>query len=329
MATVEKKIAYAFNTFFLNFIADLKENDATIKEEIRTVYKVFDKFSLEHVLHFNREADACRDDSNGAIKPFVKCDQTLDDIIARVGEDDVDTVKSYVVIFRILGHMYADSDKHTTETLNMILKRIHQIRNRDENITYDEILDEALASLLKDLDGVVAAASTVRIDLNDIASAKGPSVPEDAFHLFENSMIGNLAKEISEEINIKDLNVSDPSELLNLENLTNSNNVLGQIVSKVSTKIQSRINSGNLCQSDLVSEAMNLMGMMQQSSTPGSDVFKNLMAAMTAKSNGDPFATGNPSSRSSSSSSSSSSSGRSKAKTTKTKTTSSVRPAKK
>jgi hypothetical protein len=285
MATVEKKIAYAFNTFFLNFIADLKENDASIKEEIRAVYKVFDKFSLDHVRHLNGQIEAASD-ADGAIKPFVKCDLTIDDIVARVGEDDVDTVKSYVIIFRILGHMFRDSDKHTSDTLTVILKRIHQIRNRDQDITYDEILDDTLVNLLKDLDCVVAAASTVRIDLNDIANAKGPSVPEDAFHLFENSMIGNLAKEISEEINIKDLNVTDPAELLNLENLTNSNNVLGQIVSKVSSKIQNKINSGNLCQSDLVSEAMNLMGMMQSSSAPGSDVLKNLMEAMAANKGG-------------------------------------------
>jgi hypothetical protein len=115
--------------------------------------------------------------------------------------------------------------------------------------------------------------------LSSTADESQPSV-EDTMKMFENSMIGNLAKEISEEINVKDLNVENPAELLNFESLVSgSNNVLGNIVSKVSTKIQSKIANGELNQTDLIGEAMNLITMLNTSAGgANAGMFNDLMS---------------------------------------------------
>jgi hypothetical protein len=156
----------------------------------------------------------------------------------------------------------------------------------DTPIDFTEIVDDTLVVLLRQLDSIFASTSTIKIDLhNEITHSDtddGTAERQTYNDMIENSMIGSLAKEISEEINFKDLNITNPNDLLNFDNLTNSNNVLGQIVSKVSSKIQNKIANGNLNQADLMGEAMNLMNVFQNNKTPGSDVFANLMREMSA-----------------------------------------------
>jgi hypothetical protein len=292
MTAIQKKIAYSFNTFFLNFVTDLKESNTDLKEIIRRDYKVFDKFSIEHIENMCpqycekptvKTFDECLD-----IRPF-KGETTVNDIASLIEETDLDTLKSYITIFQIMCNMYSNESLREQETLNVVLRKIQELRERNNDISFDDIIDDALRTMLQELDGYFGSASTIKIDLKDIHSASGPSGasgPEETFKMFENSMIGSLAKEISEEINLKDLNIKDPSELLKLENLTCPDNVLGQIVSKVSSKIHNKISSGSLNQADLVGEAMNIMSMFQKKDAPGADLFNNIMSQMKSATGG-------------------------------------------
>ena len=91
---------------------------------------------------------------------------------------------------------------------------------------------------------------------------------EDSFdkiqHVLENSKIGSLAKEISQEIDPAQLGVTDPSKLLNFADLTNGNSALGSIVGKVGSKIQNKIQSGELRHEDLLQEAVSLLSIMDK-----------------------------------------------------------------
>ena len=84
------------------------------------------------------------------------------------------------------------------------------------------------------------------------------SVP-DIKEALENTKIGLLAKEISEEIDLSNVDVSDPSKLLNFSDFANQNSFMGKVVSKVGTKIQSKIQTGELKHEDLIKEAMSLL----------------------------------------------------------------------
>lgn len=266
--TSQKKVAYAFNKFYLNFLTDLKSYNEDFKKQVKANFKVFDKTSLDHVDAFKRQMKEQKPDDEVELLPGLTLRAAVDAV-----EGDKETVKilmSYVYIFKALAHIYEDND----EALDTILSIIHKIKaGEDVSMDIDVVVDDDLRGHLE--------------HLADTLDAK----VEDAMKMFENSMIGNLAKEISEEINVQDLNVENPADLLNFESLmSGSNNVLGNIVSKVSNKIQSKIADGQLNQADLVGEAMNLISMLNTTTGAGgmggNPAFSDLMNNIT-KSMGD------------------------------------------
>jgi hypothetical protein len=254
--SVQSKVAYSFNKFYLNFLKDLKTNEE-LRPEIKKHYKVFDKFTTLHIEKLR--------DCNELI-----AGRSLESLLGVVDAAEHVTIKTYDVIFKILLHVFNDENA-TLNTLSTVIQTIKHIRDGDE-LSMEAFLDDDLSSMLTSLRELLAQDS--KVNLNDLA----PDT-EDTFKLFENSMIGSLAKEISEEINIADLDIKDPTEFLKIENLSDSNNVLGSIVHKVSSKIQNKIQSGNLKQSDLISEAMSLMGMLNNNSATSS-IFNNVMSEM-------------------------------------------------
>ena len=96
------------------------------------------------------------------------------------------------------------------------------------------------------------------------------------------SKIGNLAKEISDSINLDDLNIDNPNDLLDPSKLFNSENgnVLGNLVQQVGTSITDKLSSGEIKQDELISDAFNLMNKMQNGTANNpilSDMFSNMM----------------------------------------------------
>lgn len=87
---------------------------------------------------------------------------------------------------------------------------------------------------------------------------------EDFEDKFLNSNIGNLAKEISEEIDPSQLeNLNDPSELFNsLLNGTGDSNNLGNLFKTVGDKLQNKLSKGGIDENQLFNEAQNMMSMI-------------------------------------------------------------------
>ena len=80
-------------------------------------------------------------------------------------------------------------------------------------------------------------------------------------------LIGNLAKELSEEISLEDmnLNLEDTDDIGSvLTNLISGENPMKfmDLVQNVGNKIQDKISKNNIKQSDLLSEAQNMMGLL-------------------------------------------------------------------
>lgn len=242
MTTTQKKVAYAFNKFYLDLINDVKSYDEELKKIVKAKFKVFDKTALSHIEAFNAQVAQGKNDQDVELIPGMRMSVMVEDM----DEANRNIMKSYYYIFRCLSSIYDDEDDNM---IDVVLEIIGKVRGgEDVTSEIDGVFDD---DLKKDLN----ALRTVLVDVT-----KNPSV-EETMKMFENSMIGSLAKEISEEINVKDLNIKDPSELLDFQNMS-GNNVLGDIVSKVSSKIQTKIQDGKINQGDLISEAMSMIGML-------------------------------------------------------------------
>ncbi len=110
--------------------------------------------------------------------------------------------------------------------------------------------------------------------------AEEPGASPDAdpsaalFQSLENSRIGSLAKEITQELDLKDMPLAqlgeNPMEALNFANLTDKSSPLGNLVSKVGAKIQSKLASGELRQDELLGDALSLLRNMNLSGGAGS-----------------------------------------------------------
>jgi hypothetical protein len=264
METAHKKVAYAFNKFYLNFLNDIKSYNDEFKKCVKSNFKVFDKTAVAHIESFRSNAAAAESDDGVELLPGLSYGDIM---LGADSEKTANVLQSYFYIFKALAHIYDDSDDSSLEVILGIIQKIKA--GEDVASDIEVVMDDDLRGFLIDLERV----------LSSTADESQPSV-EDTMKMFENSMIGNLAKEISEEINVKDLNVENPAELLNFESLVSgSNNVLGNIVSKVSTKIQSKIANGELNQTDLIGEAMNLITMLNTSAGgANAGMFNDLMS---------------------------------------------------
>jgi hypothetical protein len=92
-----------------------------------------------------------------------------------------------------------------------------------------------------------------------------PNMDEKDFeNKFLNSGIGNLAKEISEEINPADLEgLNNPEDLFSsLLGGKGGNAGIGNLIQKVGSKLQNKLQSGELNEQSLINEAQNMMGML-------------------------------------------------------------------
>jgi hypothetical protein len=248
----QKKVVYAFNNFYLNFLTDMKKYNDEFRKIVRKNFKVFDKSSVEHFTKINESIVLNKDDIT---KVELLPELSVDTILEKVEENEQNMINSYFYIFRIMVSIYPEENDENT--LEKVLDIIKTIQNNDEvEEKLKEVLDDDLAQLLRSLKDVLTVPQ-------DTSSSSDTSNP---FSMLENSKIGSLAKEISDEINLGDLNLSNPAELLDMKNLTSSNNVLGNIISKVSDKIQNKISAGEISQSDLVNEALSFVGMMNNGS---------------------------------------------------------------
>jgi hypothetical protein len=97
--------------------------------------------------------------------------------------------------------------------------------------------------------------------------------------MLNDSKIGELAKEISQDIDISGLNMDNPEQLLNFDAmLSGKNTALSDIIGKVGTKIAGKIQNGELNQEDLMKEAFSMMSKLN-----GNNFMGDMMGAMGGK----------------------------------------------
>lgn len=311
------KTLYLFNKLYGNFLRDIKNSSDDIKKKIKANYKVIVKNSPEYLVAFWNEFSAFEanidKDNEDMLSANVFRDIPLCNIISAVGSENVIMIWNYIYILSALAMIYeggavetpaeaeaeAETETETdaegveqvevTESLDdreVLFGKVVKIFGaamRGEDTTGDlaEILDD-------DLRGVLSKLSKVDKPIEGMASQNADAglgnMGDDIMNMFgsiENSKICNLAKEISQDIDISNMKIDSPEDVMKLMDFSN-NNVLGNIIGKVSTKIQEKMSNGELKHEDLLSEAMGMIGMMQKSGA-ASSLFNNPMMAEMMK----------------------------------------------
>ncbi len=271
---MKRKLVFVFNKFYLDFLRDLKEVlpvDNAIITTIKAKYGVFDKQAADHI---ERVASTLKMDDDAQIA--VLDGHTFGDVNEAVsqvsdGEYASDTF-AYLLIMKIFAYMYISELDGGGDTINVVLQVIKQINDApDAELKSDVILDETLFGFLSELKSTMASSKTKRVDV-EVINVKDEPIggDENMQSFFDNSIIGSLAKEISNEIDVSDLDIKDPSELLNFQSIGQPNSPLSKVVSSVGAKLQQKMAAGNLSQADLLSDAMKMMTMFNAPGAGGS-----------------------------------------------------------
>lgn len=287
-------ISYMFNKIYLNLMKEIKDKDVEIKGKLKANYKVFDKKSSEYItkMVLNMDDTVTRglfgDDDiidNLEILNFeIFIDVTVNDVLKKVIENDKesrDTFKYYIYILMVLCYIYKLEDI-TDDKKEILLRKTVDIMNSvdTDNIktevefdTYlEDILDDDLRRVLWKMykDRKCVKESVMKLDSEDIGGME----------FLNNTKIGELAKEISSSIDMSKLNMENPEDMLNMNNLfSGSNNMLGDIIQTVGTKITQKIQSGEINQEDLMGEALNMMGSLNSSGH--GDMMSQMMGMMS------------------------------------------------
>lgn len=275
---LDNRILIAFNKFYSNFIKDVKTTHPDIKVTIKKNYKVIDKLSSEYILFFKSHlSEFLTNIINDDILELYSKDEfknknvikglTIDDIVSKI-ENDIDKQVFWNYLYILTVFLYLKNELETTEdktqietlftTVITILAKIQEGTETDSLI--NDILDDDLRKLLTKIHKFKDDNST---------SKEESSMPNNPFENMQNSMICDLAKEISNEIDVSNINIEKPEDILKMMDFSGSNNLVGDIIKKVSTKIHDKISTGQIKQEDLFGEAMSMMSSLNMGGGSG------------------------------------------------------------
>ena len=176
-----------------------------------------------------------------------------------------DTVWDYIQTLYVIGETIV-SDSNSIQKLVENFKKMREADGDMSSLTEGEEgeQDEQVLEMLKNL-----SEKTKNSD----------DTPELNEELINNGLIGNLAKELAEDINLDEfnLNIDESSENVNdvFSNLISGDNPMKfmNLIQNVGQKIQTKLCDGGLDQSKLVDEAQQMMGMLGNNNP----LFENLL----------------------------------------------------
>lgn len=265
---VKEKIIYTFNKFYVDLIKDMKRLSPELKAKVKHIYKVVDKSSDEYIqffcdgmsIHFQNFEPSNEEIQSVCIFKNV----SVAEVLAHIGEKNVIMTWNYLYVLSALGMLYKlvgsepDNEEATTLLFDKVVIAIGIIRGRgtsEAGAVLDDILDDDIRGVLSKIEKIDEA------DAADNTSGGADDVMK-MFAGFENSKICNLAKEISNEIDISNVKLDSQEDIMKLMDFSSSNNILGNIIGKVSSKMQEKMSKGEMKQEDLIGEAMSMMSMM-------------------------------------------------------------------
>lgn len=232
------KIIFAFNKFYFDLVRDIKAvATSELKRAIKKAFPVKDMDTRQHYEAFKGQAEITDSTALLIAKDGV--------VVATVGEvrEVLDAnLDAYLQLFSLLATIEEDDEA----LLEATLKAIQAWQMQDTkgfHALCDSILDDDVRAHLDKLSAIAPAASTS--------------------DFIQKTQIGSLAREIAADLDLGDM--QKPEDILNRG--------IGDIVGKVSSKLQEKFKNGSVKQDDLMREAMQFMG-------GGGDMIANMMKMM-------------------------------------------------
>jgi hypothetical protein len=290
---LNNRIVLAFNRFYRNLLKDLKAVDKTI---IKKNYKVFNKISSEHIEFFKSQFDDVFDNiinedisalsvKQDFIEKCIVKEFSIKMILENVDDFEKNVFWNYLYILSLFTLTLKDaegSNDTSDELFNTIITILSKIQKNEDvhEIVEDTIVDDDIKKIMLKIkpfkaDENILEEPPVETKTEDNKQYVPPFPSE-----MQDSMICNLAKEISNEIDVSNIKLDKPEDVLKLMDFSSGNNIVGDIIKKVSTKIHDKINTGELKQEDLFNEAMSMMSMMNMGKGGGSKEASDMFGGM-------------------------------------------------
>ncbi len=279
MTSEINKVTYAFNKFFGVLVRDIKEINEELHGVIKKNYKVIDKASCDYLAYFWENVGKCLTERSFDVNAesskdvlLVK-DVKLGDVLSAI-EDSTSLINS---IYTLGIFAYLQEKTDSEETFDATLRILGAFQKGNKEL-FDEELEDIIDDDLKYL--------FTKLVFAGVEETAAPNVSDeglnDVFEKFGNSKICEIAKEVSQKIDVSQLKVDNPTDVFNMLNFSSSNNVLGNIVQQVTSTIQDKMTNGDLKQEDLIQEAMSMMGSLGgANSFMSNPLFADLMKNMS------------------------------------------------
>ena len=282
----------AFNKFYSNFIKDVKATNDEIRGLIKKNYKILDKMSDEYIVFYkgqiqellpaiiNNDLTSLTSNADLLEKTLVK-DVTVKMVLEGLeSEMDKSIFWNYVFILSVIVLIKNEFDvegecKQVDDLFTSVISILSKIQTGEEyEGLVSDIVDDDIRALLSKINNFREAAAA--------QNASAPKSGGDPFSMMGDSMIANLAKEISSEIDVSSINIEKPEDVLKMMDFSSSNNVVSDIIKKVSSKIHDRISTGEIKQDDLFGEAMKMMSMLSTNGGGGGAGGDNPLAGLAS-----------------------------------------------
>ena len=275
---VQTNIEY-FNYNLRRFVLDVIKIFPDLSEDLREYYALVldsetcneDKFIKRYMRKLGDYKDLISQKNNDLFNEPIHILKSLDfkELMAReeVTETIRDSIWDYIQTLFVIGEtIVSDSN-----SIKKLVENFKKIREADGDMTAlegadtEQAEDEQVMEMLKNLSEKTREAQENNPEINE--------------ELINNGLIGNLAKELADDINLDDfnLNINENSSNVNdvFSNLISGDNPMKfmNLIQNVGQKIQHKLSDGNIDQSKLVDEAQQMMGMLGNNNP----LFENLL----------------------------------------------------
>ena len=276
---VQTNIEY-FNYNLRRFVLDVIKIFPDLSEDLKEYYALVldnetcneDKFIKRYMRKLGDFKDLISQKNNDLFNEPIHILKSVDfkELMARKEVTDTirDSIWDYIQTLFVIGETIV-SDSNSIKKLVENFKKIREadgdmatIAEGDET---EQAEDEQVMEMLKNLSEKTREAQENNPEINE--------------ELINNGLIGNLAKELAEDINLDDfnLNINETSSNVNdvFSNLISGDNPMKfmNLIQNVGQKIQHKLSDGNIDQSKLVDEAQQMMGMLGNNNP----LFENLL----------------------------------------------------
>ena len=169
-----------------------------------------------------------------------------------LGDSNKEKIWEYIQTLFILSETIVND----SNTVKNLVKSIKKLQNKDESAEDAKEDNDA-----EEMEGVDNDIFNMLKNLSD--ENKNTTLDPD---FLENGLLGKLASELTEELDLSDMNLEN-SENVNdvFTNLISGDNPMKfmNLIQTVGQKIQGKVESGSFNQADLFSEAQKMMGCLQ------------------------------------------------------------------